>query len=176
MLTDCELLNKAIEIATRVHDGQFDKGGKPYIEHCLHVMRNVSDTEFGIEAQIVGVLHDVLEDTDDYNSVFRELQENFSGKVVKAVVDLTKKKRESYNNYINRVKLNDLAVVVKIQDLKHNMDLSRLKEITIKDYERYHKYNETLTFLTLHLLEISFLKVATSFNRLGDTVYNIFKE
>lgn len=129
------MLNKAIEIATKAHEGQVDKAGQPYIGHPLRVMA-MGTTE---EEKIVGVLHDVVEDSD---WTFERLTaEGFSAEVVDALRCVTKlSESEPYDKFIQRVKANPLAVKVKINDLTDNMDIRRLAYISEKDVKRLRKY------------------------------------
>lgn len=129
------MLNKAIKIATKAHEGQVDKAGQPYIGHPLRVMA-MGTTE---EEKIVGVLHDVVEDSD---WTFERLTaEGFSSEVVDALQCVTKlSESEPYDKFIQRVKANPLAVKVKINDLTDNMDIRRLAYISEKDVKRLRKY------------------------------------
>ena len=128
-------LQRAIEIATLAHKGQFDKSGKDYIGHPLRVME-MGKTE---EEKIVGVLHDVIEDT---NWTFEALEkEGFSKEVINALRCVTKlSENENYDDFIERVKKNPLAVAVKINDLSDNMDIRRLPYLSDKDVKRLKKY------------------------------------
>lgn len=129
------MLNKAIEIATKAHEGQVDKAGKPYIGHPLRVM-NMGVTN---DEKIVRVLHDVVEDSD---WTFEQLAtEGFSVEVVEALRCVTKlSESESYDKFIERIKANPLAVKVKLNDLTDNMDVRRLAYISEKDVKRLRKY------------------------------------
>ena len=129
-------LERAIEIATEAHRGQFDKAGNDYIGHPLRVMAAGKTTE----EKIVGVLHDVVEDT---GWTFERLAtEGFSAEVIEALRCVTKlSENEPYDKFIARVKENPLAVAVKLNDLSDNMDISRLKELTEKDFKRLQKYH-----------------------------------
>ena len=128
-------LQRAIEIATEAHKGQFDKSGKDYIEHPLRVL------EMGRSEQekIVGVLHDVVEDPD---WTFEMLAaEGFSEEIIAALRFVTKtSENENYDDFIERVKKNPLAVAVKINDLTDNMDIRRLPYLSDKDVKRLKKY------------------------------------
>ena len=128
-------LQRAIEIATEAHKGQFDKSGKDYIEHPLRVME-MGKTE---EEKIVGVLHDVVEDTP---WTFEMLEaEGFSSEVIAALKCVTKiSEKENYDDFIERIKKNPLAVAVKINDLTDNMDIRRLPYLGDKDVKRLKKY------------------------------------
>lgn len=123
------------------HKGQKDKSGKPYFLHPL----NVSIHCRGHDAKIAGLLHDVLEDTK--TGVRELIEKGFSDEVVKAVVLLSKPKNENYQEYILRVKENPIASEVKRNDLRHNMQLQRLKYIGAKDLKRYRKYKKALEVL-----------------------------
>ena len=128
-------LQRAIEIATEAHKGQVDKSGKEYIGHPLRVM------EMGKSEQerIIGVLHDVVEDT---NWTFEALaEEGFSKEIIDALRCVTKlSDNENYDDFIERVKKNPLATTVKINDLTDNMDIRRLPYLSDKDVKRLKKY------------------------------------
>ena len=128
-------LKRATEIAIEAHKGQFDKSGKDYIEHPLRVME-MGQTE---NEKIVGVLHDVIEDTD---WTFEKLsEEGFSQEIIAALKCVTKlSENENYDDFIERVKKNPLAVAVKINDLTDNMDIRRLPYLSDKDIKRLKKY------------------------------------
>ena len=128
-------LERAIEIATEAHRGQFDKAGNDYIGHPLRVM-DMGRTE---EEKIVGVLHDVVEDTE---WTFAQLAaEGFSQEVIDALQCVTKlSENENYDDFIERVKKNPLATAVKINDLSDNMDIRRLPYLSDKDVKRLKKY------------------------------------
>ena len=128
-------LQRAIEIATEAHKGQYDKAGNDYIGHPLRVME-MGKTE---NEKIVGVLHDVVEDTD---WTFEALAaEGFSEEVIAALRCVTKlSENENYDDFIERVKKNPLAVAVKINDLSDNMDIRRLPYLSDKDVKRLKKY------------------------------------
>ena len=131
-------LNKAIKLACEAHDGQFDKAGKPYILHPLRLLIKLKN----IDEMQVAVLHDVVEDSDITLEVLRK--EGFEESVLQAIECLTKKTGEDYSDFISRVLLNDLARKVKIEDIKDNMDLSRLDKVEEKDLERIAKYHAAL--------------------------------
>lgn len=135
-------LERAIEIATEAHRGQFDKAGNNYIDHPLRVM-SAGET---LNEKIVGVLHDVVEDS---GWTFEQLSnEGFSDEIIAALRCVTKlSEDEPYDEFIERVKKNDLAIAVKINDLSDNMDIRRLKEVTEKDLQRLQKYHRAYTQL-----------------------------
>ena len=136
-------LERAIQIATEAHMGQLDKAGKDYIGHPLRVME-MGRTE---EEKIVGVLHDVVEDGD---WTFEALEaEGFSHEVIAALKCVTKtSENENYDEFIERVKKNPLAVAVKINDLTDNMDIRRLPYLSDKDVKRLKKYLKAYKKLT----------------------------
>ena len=132
---------KAYEIAKRAHLGQIDKAGEDYIKHPEKVASFVNSDE----EKAVAYLHDVIEDTELTLEDLREY--GFSEEVLKAVDVITKKKGQAYQTYLNSVKENKLARVVKLADLRHNSDLTRLINITEKDIERKEKYQKAIDFL-----------------------------
>ena len=120
-------LQRAIEIATQAHQGQFDKAGRDYIGHPLRVMEmGMTENE-----KIVGVLHDGIEDTD---WTFEKLaDEGFSQEIIAALRCVTKlSENENYDDFIERVKKNSLATAVKINDLTDNMDIRRLPYLSTR--------------------------------------------
>ena len=131
-------LENAIALARRAHLGQTDKAGKDYIEHPLRVMENCTSDN----AKIVGVLHDVVEDSD---TTLDDLQQmNFAPEVVAL---LTKSDDIEYSNYIAQIKNNAIAREVKIADLRDNMNLSRIAQPGEKDFKRLEKYRGALAIL-----------------------------
>lgn len=129
------MIEKAIEIALNAHKGQVDKNGQPYILHVMRVgLRGRTENE-----KIVGILHDVVEDSD---WTFEKLaQEGFSNTILSALECLTKKSEdEPYEEFIERVKKNPLAISVKLNDLEDNMDIRRMEIVQEKDMKRLNKY------------------------------------
>lgn len=135
------LLSKMIIFATQKHDGQKCKGGLPYILHPVAVMNNVAS----IDAKIVAICHDLLEDTDATVADLKQL--GCSDEIVSAIQTLTKLKGESRIEAAQRVCQNRLACEVKIADVTHNMDLSRLPEITDSAMKRHAQYQQVLEIL-----------------------------
>jgi len=135
------LLKKAISLAQKYHKGQFDKGGLPYIEHPLRVMNGVES----IDEKVVAVLHDVLEDCD----VSKEelIEEGIPDYLVNKLEILCREKNEKYFDYIDRIKADPITINVKLSDLKDNMNLERLKEVTWKDLKRLEKYKKAKEIL-----------------------------
>ena len=136
------MIDIALAIARKAHAGQTDKAGVDYIQHPLYVASQVK-TE---QEKAVALLHDVLEDSDITAADL--LAYGLSNEVVTAVQTLTKKKGQSYQDYLEKVKSNNLARVVKLADLKHNSDLSRLKSVSDTDRERVEKYKKAIYYLS----------------------------
>ena len=140
---DIKLLEKAIELAKTHHAGVFDKGGHPYIEHPLRLMENM-DTNI---EKMVAVMHDLVEDTHITIAYLRTA--GFSEKVLSALDCVTNRDNEDYESFIERIAQNPLATKVKLADLEDNMDLSRISELSKKDYKRIEKYKRAKTRLSL---------------------------
>ena len=134
------MLELALSIATEAHKGQFDKAGVDYVEHPIYVASQV-DSE---EEKAVALLHDVIED-----SPFTAEELLLAGLPETVVQILSKKKGQDYQTYLKTVKSNPLARAVKLADLKHNSDLSRLENITDKDLERLEKYKKAIDYLSM---------------------------
>lgn len=137
--TPVRLLGRAIAIAAQAHEAQVDKGGAPYILHPIRVMNRVAP----IDAKIVAVLHDVLEDCPGWTAS-RLLAQGFSREIVGALQVLTRRRGEDYELFIARCKANRLARLVKIADLRDNSDLTRIQEPTEADRARQAKYHRAL--------------------------------
>lgn len=137
-------LERAIEIARQAHVGQVDKAGRSYFWHAEEVM-DMCETE---TEKIVGVLHDVVEDT--FWSFEMLEAEGFSSEVIAALKCVTKlSEDENYEDFISRVQTNPIATQVKKNDLIHNLDLTRLSIITDKDIVRIRKYVHAYERLTI---------------------------
>ena len=143
-MTKEELLNKAIKIAQKAHKGQTDKFGTPYIGHVMRVM-NAGKT---YDEKIVGVLLDVIEDCPDITYEYL-LKEGFPNHIVFAVECLTKNPPDQdYTEFIKQTEQSMLAVSVKLNDLRDNMDLTRFtKPLTEKDAKRLNKYLTAYLYL-----------------------------
>lgn len=138
-----KLLPKAEELARKYHAGQYDKAGKPYYEHPKAVASMLDD----LEQKITAWLHDLCEDTPVTPKLL--LTEGFTPRIVQAVQVLTKPEGMDYYDYIRRVRTNSIARAVKMADLTHNMDLSRLPQATEKDQARVEKYRVSFAFLNM---------------------------
>lgn len=139
-MINTKLTRLASKIAYKAHEGQTDKAGVPYIFHPIHIAEQM-DSE---ESCVVALLHDVIEDSDITLEI---LSKYFNDDIITALRVLTKKENDDYLMYIKRVKTNKLATKVKIKDLEHNRDLTRLDEVTDKDRKRSLKYWEAIRYL-----------------------------
>ena len=151
-----ELVKLANVIVRAAFKDKTDNAGRPYIIHLTTVANNartymayghsLSDEDI----ECVGLLHDLLEDCPDWTE--GALRTLFNDKIVDAVVALTKKPQsESYEEYILGVAANPLARIVKLADLKHNMDITRQKsfdDVNVERLEKYHRAYTTLINLT----------------------------
>lgn len=139
-----ELLTKMLVLATNSHAGQNDKGGNPYILHPIAVMHILRSTDEELNCIAIG--HDVVEDCGISYSQLKEM--GFTDRIIDGIKCLTKVPGETYDEYKAKVKSNPDAIKVKIADLTHNTDISRLKGVEAKDMarvERYFKFYLELT-------------------------------
>lgn len=129
------LIFKALEIVTTLFENDVDKGGLPYMLHLIYVYKHVSS----VEEKVVALLHDVLEDKDVSSDDLLEV--GFPKKIVDDVLILTRVKPISYEDYIDNMikKASCEALNVKAVDLENNIDLRRIKNPTVKDYQRVEK-------------------------------------
>lgn len=146
-------LRLANVVVRKAFEGKTDKNGVPYIMHLTTVAQNARDSYvYGKDInpdhlEMAGLLHDILEDCPDWTE--GALRSLFPEAVVDAVVALTKLPTDqSYRAYIERVMRNDIARMVKIADLKHNMDVTRHKEWDDVDLARMQKYHKAYVTLT----------------------------
>ena len=139
-MINTKLTRLASKIAYKAHEGQTDKAGVPYIFHPIHIAEQM-DSE---ESCVVALLHDVIEDSDITLEI---LSKYFNDDIITDLRVLTNKENDDYVMYIKRVKTNKLATKVKIKDLEHNRDLTRLDEVTDKDRKRSLKYWQAIRYL-----------------------------
>lgn len=137
------LLPKAEAMARHYHEGQTDKAGQPYIRHVQAVADQLDD----LEQKITAWLHDLCEDTPVTPQLL--LEEDFTPRIVQAVQVLTKPKGMDYYEYIRAVRRDSIARAVKMADLNHNMDLSRLPQVSQQDLARREKYQRAFEYLNL---------------------------
>lgn len=136
-----EMTKKAIKLMFEKHKDQVDKSGMPYVFHPFHLAEQMDDEETTITA----LLHDIVEDTDTTFDDLRKL--GFSDNVINALKLMTHDKNIDYFEYVKNISKNPIARKVKIKDLEHNMDTSRLDEVTDKDLERVKKYKKCHKYL-----------------------------
>jgi (p)ppGpp synthase/HD superfamily hydrolase len=140
------VVEAAIALARRAHDGQFDKAGAAYIGHPLRIMAKMSsDAE-----RIAAVLHDTVEDSRDSAApvTFETLAElGLPPESIAAVRLLTRTDDgtdpAAYDSYIEAILADPIARKVKLADLEDNLDVSRLKTVTERDEQRLAKYRRT---------------------------------
>lgn len=135
------LVKEAYETARKYHEGQFDKAGRPYFNHPLAVSGFVSSDK----EKIVALLHDTVEDTEFTLEMARE---KFGDEIAEALDCVTHREGEAYMDYVKRAAGNPIAKAVKLADLRHNMDLSRIENPTENDFLRLEKkYKPALEYL-----------------------------
>ena len=136
-------LDRAISITAQAFEGKFDKGGQPYILHCLHVMNQMDENDH--ELRMIAVMHDLIEDCgyteDDL------LHMGFSMRVCRGVSLLTHLDKEPYMDYIRLLSMNKDTTLVKLADLRHNSDITRMKGLRKKDFDRLEKYHRAYIYL-----------------------------
>lgn len=136
-----DLTKKALKLCFEAHKDQKDKSGLPYIFHPFHLAEQMSDEA----TTVVALLHDVVEDTSYTLDDLREM--GFPQGVTDALALMTHDKRIPYMEYVARIRENPVARTVKLADLRHNSDLSRLDTVTEKDKQRVMKYRIAIAIL-----------------------------
>ena len=132
---------EAMKLMFEKHKSQLDKSGLPYVHHPLHVAEQMKDEN----TTIVALLHDVIEDTD---MTIEQLEPyDFPKEAIEALRLMTHEKGLDYFDYIKRLSKNPIARKVKLADLEHNMDLSRLNRITEENKKRIEKYQKSHQYL-----------------------------
>ena len=144
------LTKKAMRIAFEAHKDQVDKNGIPYIYHPIHLAEQMTD-----ESMVcVALLHDVVEDSD---ITFEELERaGFGGEIIGALKLLTHDEAVPYMEYVKKIKTNPIAAAVKLADLRHNSDLTRLDIVDEWAQKRAEKYKRAIELLTSGELPIDF--------------------
>ncbi len=142
-----ELLSKMLLIDTNAHNGQFDRGGNPYILHPMKVMHYIKSEDE--ELQCIALGHDVIEDTD---VTYKDLKDaGMTDRIINGIRALTKVPGQTYEEYKEGVFANVDAMKVKLADLRHNTDVRRLKGVTEKDIARMEKYHRFYLELSMRL-------------------------
>ena len=136
-------LNKAIILSANIHSGNKGRNNEPAVLHSIRVMNQMKSNK----GKIVGVLHDVVE--TEKISIDDLAAQGFGKSVCKTVDALSRRKWEKYDDYINRLKKNKLAIKVKLEDLIDNYSrrLSNKKKskIDLKKIKKYEKAYKSLT-------------------------------
>ena len=136
-----ELTKKALKLCFEAHKEQVDKSGMPYVFHPFHLAEQMTDEA----TTVVALLHDVVEDTA---TTFEDLEkQGFSDEIINALKLLTHEKKAPYMDYIGEIKKNKIATKVKLADLRHNSDLTRLDVIDEKALNRKEKYEKAIKLL-----------------------------
>ena len=130
-----------MKICFEVHKEQVDKSGLPYVFHPFHLAEQMDD-EF---STVVALLHDVVEDGD---ISLEDLQKEFPNEVVVAIALMTHDPSVNYFEYVLKIKKNPIARKVKLADLHHNSDKTRVDIVTERDEARYQKYQKAIELLT----------------------------
>lgn len=134
-----EALNKMLVLVATEFDGIFDRGGVPYVLHCLKVMHYLKSDDEELCCMALG--HDLVEDRKNITYAYlREL--GFSERIIAGIAAVTKVPGESHDEYMAKIKTNPDAIRVKLADLRHNSDIRRLKGISEKDIKRIEKYHK----------------------------------
>ena len=135
------ITKKALKLCFEAHKKQVDKSGMPYVFHPFHLAEQMK-TE---ETTVVALLHDLVEDTDytieDLTSM------GFSKSITDAIALMTHANDVEYMDYVCEIKNNPIAKVVKLADLKHNADLTRLDVVDEKALRRREKYLKAIELL-----------------------------
>ena len=148
MMNDTELIQKAVDVAYEVHDGQKDKGGMPYVMHPLRVAERCSTTE----EKVVAILHDTIEDGGITPQDL--LCDGFSHRIVEAVLSVTKREGEDYEAFVKRAAVNPIGRMVKLHDIEDNMDIRRLPELDMEALLRLLKYHKAYKYL-MEIISVS---------------------
>lgn len=136
-----EQTKKAMLLCYQAHAGQLDKGGIPYVFHPYHLAEQMDDEH----STVTALLHDVVEDTQ---YTFEDLEAmEFAPEVIRTLKLLTHERGVPYLDYVKRLSADPIARKVKIADLTHNMDQSRMPEGKNVNQERTHRYRTALSFL-----------------------------
>lgn len=132
---------KALKLCFEAHKNQVDKSGLPYVFHPFHLAEQMKDEN----TTVVALLHDVVEDTEYTIHDLKKM--GFNEEVIEAISMLTHDENVPYEEYVLKLKSNPIASAVKLADLKHNSDLSRLEKVTEKDLKRVEKYKRAIKIL-----------------------------
>lgn len=148
-------VTKATELAQKLHSDQVDKSGQPYIGHLTRVAGQLNTPE----EEVVGLLHDSLEDqsarleqfaleeTGKTMSAVEYLALLFGDDTARAIQLVTHMPGDSYDDYVRKAATNPISKAVKLSDLIDNSNLGRLPVVTLRDAKRQEKYNKYIQYL-----------------------------
>ena len=137
-----DLTKKALKLCFEAHKNQVDKTGLPYVFHPFHLAEQMLDEI----STICALLHDVVEDTDyTFNDI---LSMGFPQEVIDVLLLLTHEDNIPYMEYVEKINENPIAKQVKLADLRHNSDLTRLNIIDEKALARVDKYQKAINILS----------------------------
>ena len=136
------LTKTAMRICFDAHKEQTDKSGLPYVFHPFHLAEQMKDEA----TTCVALLHDVVEDSDMTLEGLREA--GFPEEIVEAVGAMTHAPDVPYMDYVRAIKRNPIATAVKLADLRHNSDPTRLEVIDEFAERRMERYRAAITILT----------------------------
>lgn len=138
-------LENAYNLSKKLHSGQVDRAGKPYFNHIQRVFKSIrqkfpSDDSIAI----VALLHDSVEDT---SMSISKIEKMFGKEISQSINAITKRNNEEYSSYLRRVKRNKMARIVKLVDIKDNLNLDRLPNPGLEDFKRVEKYKRAIKYL-----------------------------
>lgn len=136
------LTKKAMKVCFEAHKDQLDKTGVPYVFHPFHLAEQMDDEI----STVCALLHDVVEDTDITLEDLKEM--GFPQEAIEVLALLTHADEVPYMDYVREISRNKIATKVKIADLMHNSDVTRLDFVDEWALKRNQKYNEALRILT----------------------------
>ena len=136
-----DLTRKAMKLCFAAHKDQVDKTGIPYVFHPIHLAEQMTDEL----STVCALLHDVVEDSDYSFDDLRKM--GFPERVIQVLILLTHEEGVPYLDYVRHISADPVAKQVKIADLKHNSDLSRLDTVDDKALRRVEKYARALKLL-----------------------------
>ena len=131
----------AMKLCFEAHKDQVDKSGIPYVFHPIHLAEQMKDEE----TTVVALLHDLLEDTEYSANDLRKL--GFSESVIRAIQTMTHPEGMDYMEYVKRIKSDTIARQVKLADLQHNSDITRLDRVDAEALARAEKYRAAMAIL-----------------------------
>lgn len=136
-----EATKKAMKLCFQAHKDQTDKSGIPYVFHPIHLAEQMLDED----TTVVALLHDVVEDTEYTIEDLAAM--GFNDRVISAIKLMTHADDVPYMDYVAKIKENPVAKAVKLADLAHNSDITRLDVIDDKSLERVEKYRKAIRLL-----------------------------